>query len=151
ILAFPGLFRLTCYYYRKAYYRGFAASPPACAVVPSRSETKAYRGETGLLIFQNLHRYALYLAIPYVPILYADAVASFVRDGRFGVGVGSFVLLINASLLAGYTFGCHSLRHLVGGGVDCMSCGVATVRYRIWKKASWFNAYHPRFAWASLF
>src|SRR5262249_16290377 len=29
ILAFPGLFRLTCYYYRKAYYRSFWADPPA--------------------------------------------------------------------------------------------------------------------------
>src|SRR5262245_55845332 len=32
ILAFPGLFRFTCYYYRKAYYRAFWADPPACAV-----------------------------------------------------------------------------------------------------------------------
>src|SRR5690606_4417389 len=32
ILAFPGGFRLTCYYYRKAYYRSFWLSPPACAV-----------------------------------------------------------------------------------------------------------------------
>ena len=32
ILIFPASFRLTCYYYRKAYYRSFAATPPACAV-----------------------------------------------------------------------------------------------------------------------
>ena len=32
ILAFPGAFRVTCYYYRKAYYRSFSATPPACAV-----------------------------------------------------------------------------------------------------------------------
>ena len=57
ILAFPGSFRFTCYYYRKAYYRSFAATPPACAV--SALPQKKYKGETALLIFQNLHRYAL--------------------------------------------------------------------------------------------
>ena len=34
ILIFPGSFRFTCYYYRKAYYRSFAGSPPGCAVGP---------------------------------------------------------------------------------------------------------------------
>ena len=33
----------------------------------------------------------------------------------FGIGVGTIVLAINVVLLGGYTFGCHSLRHLVGG------------------------------------
>jgi hypothetical protein len=32
ILVVPLGFRLTCYYYRKAYYRSFWQSPPACAV-----------------------------------------------------------------------------------------------------------------------
>ncbi|MEE9137771.1 MAG: hypothetical protein V3V07_04405, partial [candidate division NC10 bacterium] len=32
ILWAPGIFRLTCYYYRKAYYRSFWWAPPACAV-----------------------------------------------------------------------------------------------------------------------
>src|SRR5262249_18790324 len=32
ILWGPGLFRLTCYYYRKAYYRSFWLAPSACAV-----------------------------------------------------------------------------------------------------------------------
>src|ERR1044072_3274870 len=43
ILIFPLGFRLTCYYYRKAYYRGFWASPPACAVAEPRAN---YTGET---------------------------------------------------------------------------------------------------------
>ena len=30
VLPFPLTFRLTCYYYRKAYYRAFFWSPPAC-------------------------------------------------------------------------------------------------------------------------
>ena len=53
-------FRLTCYYYRKAYYRSFWLSPPACAVPDGH---KKYTGETRFpLIFQNLHRYFFYAA-----------------------------------------------------------------------------------------
>src|SRR5262249_34176558 len=32
ILVWPLGFRVTCYYYRKAYYRAFFLDPPACAV-----------------------------------------------------------------------------------------------------------------------
>ena len=147
ILVFPGLFRFTCYYYRKAYYRAFAWAPPACAVqgIPRKN----YKGERGLMIFQNLHRYALYPALVYIVILYYDAGISFFREGEFGVGVGSIVLLLNATLLAGYTFGCHSFRHLVGGGSDCFSCSHA--RYGAWKKVSLLNRRHSLWAWLSLF
>src|SRR5438045_5651554 len=37
ILPIPGLFRLTCSYYRGAYYKAFWADPPACAVGAPRS------------------------------------------------------------------------------------------------------------------
>ena len=61
ILIFPLGFRLTCYYYRKAYYRGFWASPPACAVAEPH---KKYTGETRFpLILQNIHRYFFYAAV----------------------------------------------------------------------------------------
>jgi len=150
ILVFPLTFRATCYYYRKAYYRSFFATPPACAVVGVRRG--AYRGETGLLIVQNLHRYALYFAVAFIVILYADAFRSFVRDGRLGVGVGSVVLLINPTLLAGYTFGCHSFRHLIGGKLDCFSCDARSAfRHRVWARSSALNARHMQWAWASLF
>ena len=43
ILIFPLGFRLTCYYYRKAYYRSFWWSPPACAVADAHG---SYSGET---------------------------------------------------------------------------------------------------------
>ena len=151
ILVFPASFRFTCYYYRKAYYRSFAGSPPACAVTPMAAGSKRYHGESGLMIFQNLHRYALYFALPYIPILYYDAYLAFFKADQFGVGVGSIVLLLNATLLAGYTLGCHSFRHLVGGHDDCMSCGKASVKFRIWKLASWFNGRHMAWAWMSLF
>lgn len=149
ILVFPGSFRFTCYYYRKAYYRSFAGSPPGCAVGPLAGN-RPYRGETFLLIFQNLHRYAMYFALIFVVILSYDALASFFYEGRIGIGVGSIIMTLNAILIASYTFGCHSFRHMIGGRVDCMSCGKNTLRYSGWKRASWFNERHMEFAWLSL-
>jgi hypothetical protein len=149
ILVFPLSFRMTCYYYRKAYYRAYAASPPGCAVSPGTRGK--YKGETGLMIIQNVHRYALYTAIGIWTILAYDALISFFRHGEFGVGVGSIVLTINAVLIGCYTFGCHSFRHLIGGRDDCMSCGQSTLKFGAWKGASWFNARHMPFAWLSLF
>ncbi len=149
IVGFPLAFRFTCYYYRKAYYRAFAGTPPACAVgaVPQKN----YKGETGLMVFQNFHRYALYFAIIFIIILSYDAVLAFFRGGEFGVGVGSIVLLINPILLGAYTFGCHSFRHLVGGKLDCYSCGMSSqTRYKGWLKISWLNNRHMLFAWCSL-
>ncbi len=150
ILAFPALFRFTCYYYRGAYYKAFAGTPPGCAVgsIPQ----KKYKGETQLLIFQNLHRYALYFAIIFVFVLSYDAVLSFFRAGKFGVGVGSIILTINPILLGCYTFGCHSFRHLLGGKHDCMSCpgGISKLRHGAYQKVSWLNRNHKLFAWMSL-
>jgi hypothetical protein len=151
ILVFPGAFRFTCYYYRKAYYRSFTGSPPACAVNPVAGGVREYRGERAWLVFQNLHRYAMYFAVLYLPILGADAVASFVRNGEVGIGVGSLVLTLNFALLTGYTLGCHSFRHLVGGRIDCLSCGKRTARFRWWRVSTWLNVRHARFAWLSLF
>ena len=149
ILIFPAMFRFTCYYYRKAYYRAFAATPPGCAVGPV--PRKDYRGETFLLVFQNLHRYALYPALAYIIILYYDAFIAFFYNGQFGVGVGSIVLLVNATLLAFYTFGCHSFRHLIGGKLDCYSCSAACeIRHAAWSKASILNRRHQLWAWCSL-
>ena len=149
-LVAPGAFRFTCYYYRKAYYRSFVGSPPACAVVPL-AEGRTYRGETALLLFQNLHRYTMYLAVAYLPILYYDVIVALSRDGEFGIGIGTLVLAINATLLSCYTFGCHSFRHVVGGHDDCMSCGQSTPKFNIWKTATWFNGRHMQFALISFF
>ncbi len=149
---FPGLaiaFRFTCYYYRKAYYRAFAASPPACAVAGAPLK---YRGETALLLFQNLHRYALYGALFLLVCLWYEAFAAFFKNGKFGIGVGTLVMVMNATLLSGYTFGCHSWRHLIGGKLNCFSCdGASKFRLTIWKKSTWYNQRHMLFAWLSLF
>jgi hypothetical protein len=67
ILPFPGLFRVTCYYYRGAYYKAFWADPPNCAVGEPR---KGYRGESSFpLVVQNVHRYFLYIALLFLAIL----------------------------------------------------------------------------------
>ena len=150
ILPFPLLFRFTCYYYRKAYYRAFFADPPGCAVgEPKRS----YTGESRFpFILQNLHRYALYLAIIFILFLWKDALSAFFFDGKFGVGVGTLVLLVNVILLSIYTLSCHSLRHLAGGRLDCFSCSNFNKgRHAAWKGFSVINERHMLFAWLSLF
>jgi hypothetical protein len=154
ILWMPGGFRLTCYYYRKAYYRAFFLDPPACGVGEPRNQ---YAGETRLLLFQNIHRYFLYVALVFIVILGYDAIESFIwptADGghTFGVSVGSIVLTTGATLLAGYTFSCHSLRHLVGGNIDCFSCVAGgQMRYKLWKGTTRLNEHHMLWAWTSLF
>ena len=51
-------------------------------------------------------------------------------------------------LLSGYTLGCHSLRHLVGGRLDQLSR--AKVRKRAYDCSSCLNRRHMMWAWLSL-
>ena len=142
------VFRLTCYYYRGAYYKAAFLSPPACAV---RGPLHGYRGETALLIFQNLHRYALYAGLFLLVVLWWEAGAAFFRQGRFGIGIGTVVMVINAALLSGWTLGCHSWRHLIGGRRDCFSCSRSmSTRHPLWLGSTWLNERHMGFAWCSL-
>jgi hypothetical protein len=146
ILPFPGLFRFTCYYYRGAYYKSHWADPPSCAVGEPR---KSYLGErTFPLIIQNVHRYFLYAAIVFIFILGWDALVSYRFEDGFGVGLGSLVLTVNVILLGGYTFGCHSLRHLVGGLFDRLSGH--PVRAKVYDGVSCLNRRHMLWAWMSL-
>jgi hypothetical protein len=146
----PTAFRATCYYYRKAYHRSFLWDPPACGVGELRH--RRYRGETAFpLILNNLHRFALYGAIVYIPILAFDAVNAFSLGGRPYLGLGTAIMAVNVVLLAGYTFSCHSLRHLVGGNVDCYSCvRFGHQRHRAWQAVTRLNVLHPTWAWLSL-
>ena len=65
--------------------------------------------------------------------------------------MGSLVLTLNVVLLSLYTFSCHSLRHLVGGNVDCFSCSASgRARHRAWKWVSVLNERHGLLAWLSL-
>ncbi|MFQ5829412.1 MAG: hypothetical protein ACE5JD_09705 [Candidatus Methylomirabilia bacterium] len=146
ILWAPALFRLTCYYYRKAYYRSFWWAPPACAVRDARA---GYSGETRVpLIFQNVHRYIFYIAVVFIVILTWDAILALRFPDGVGVGVGTLVLWANVVLLGLYTFSCHSCRHLCGGHVDVFS--KAPARYGVWRVVSRLNERHPVFAWLSL-
>ena len=153
ILPFPGLFRVTCYYYRGAYYKAFWADPPNCAVGEPR---KTYWGEARLpLILQNVHRYFLYIAIIFLGLLAYDVYlatrwADPATGGTsFGIGVGTLVLALNVVLLGGYTLGCHSFRHLIGGVLDQPSR--APVRKTAYDCSSCLNRGHMRWAWLSLF
>ena len=70
-------------------------------------------------------------------------------DVTFGIGVGTLILLANVVLLSGYLFGCHSMRHVVGGCVDQLSrapLGVAS-----YNCVSCLNRRHMVWAWTSLF
>lgn len=168
ILWAPLGLRLTCYYYRKAYYRAFFQDPTACAVGEPRED---YEGETGLLVFQNLHRYFLYLGLLFIVFLTFDAVRSLFWNvpagapfwaGDVEVHLGTLILATNAFLLAGYTLGCHSLRYLAGGKMRCFSCPnnprngggsskSISGRYGLWKSVTRLNVNHSSWAWFSLF
>ena len=146
----PLAFRLTCYYYRKAYFRSFFWHPRSCAVPePGRGR---YRGETAFpWILNNFHRFAFYATFVQVLFLWYDAIVAFNFSGHFGVGLGSVLMIANVLLLSGYTFGCHALRHLAGGNLDCFSCSAsASARFRLWKGVTVLNIRHDRWAWASL-
>jgi hypothetical protein len=145
-LPFLGLFRFTCYYYRKAYYRSFWFSPPACAVPDAHA---TYTGETRMpLIIQNSHRYFFYAAVLISAINTFDAVIAFQSPDGFGFGLGNLVLLANVALLWAYTASCHSCRHITGGRLKHFSRH--PVRYRAWGFISKLNAKHMQLAWITL-
>jgi hypothetical protein len=149
ILGIPLGFRVTCYYYRKAYYRAFFWDPPACAVGELRHK---YSGETKFpLVLQNIHRYGLLTSLIFLTFLWYDAIRSFWFEGHFYMGLGSVVLTTNVILLSLYALSCHSWRHLVGGKLDCFSCSAFNrTRHGLWKRSSFLNERHMLFAWLSL-
>ena len=129
ILIFPLGFRLTCYYYRKAYYRSFwcrrrpARSVSHTAVTPARRVPADPAEHPPLLL---LLRSRLQLILTY------DAIMAFRdSDGNWGhMGLGTVILLINATLLWLYSLSCHSCRHTIGGRLKHFSRH--PVRYRAW-------------------
>jgi len=146
ILWGPVGFRLTCYYYRRAYYRSFWMSPPACAVPDGH---KSYSGETRFpLIFQNFHRYAFYAAVLISLVNTYDAVVSFHGTETFGFGLGNIILVGNVVMLWLYTVSCHSCRHITGGRLKHFSAH--PIRYRTWTFVSRINTRHMELAWITL-
>ena len=153
ILWAPAGFRLTCYYYRGAYYKAFWADPPSCAVGEPR---KSYLGEQSLpLILQNVHRYFLYLALAFLICLAYDAWTALhfsdpaTGEVALGLGLGSLVITANVVFLGLYTFSCHSFRHLIGGKQD--SLAHRPISLACYGCVSSLNKRHMNFAWISLF
>ena len=108
ILWAPGGFRVTCYYYRGAYYKAFWADPPSCAVGEPR---KSYLGRAFLPADPS--EYPSLLSVSRADLSRAARARRLagllVRRRDFGIGVGTLVLLANVMLLSCYTLGCHSL------------------------------------------
>jgi len=156
ILWVPLGFRATCYYYRKAYYRFYFADPPGCAV-GEPTVHRRYALETAFpFILQNVHRYFLYLAFIPLFFLWLDAAQAVVGpalagNGGLRFGLGGALFFVNVTLLTGYSLSCHSLRHIVGGRLDCFSCTRRQkVRHGIWQWLTALNRHHMAWAWASL-
>ena len=149
ILIFPLGFRMTCYYYRKAYYRAFWLSPPACAVAEPHTK---YTGETRApLILQNSHSWFFYAGLIFNVILTWDAILAFRNpDKEWGhMSVGTLVFLFSTTMLWFYSLSCHTCRHTLGGRLKHFS--KHPVRYKAWTIVSALNHKHPTFAWISLF
>jgi hypothetical protein len=145
-LPFLLLFRLTCYYYRGAYYRSVWQAPTACAVAEPHA---TYTGETRFpLIVQNTHRYFFYIAGIISLINTYDAIIAFQSPSGFGFGLGNIILVVNVILLWTYTLSCHSCRHVVGGRLKHFS--KHPVRYWMWTQVSRLNTRHKMYAWITL-
>ena len=151
VLWVPLGFRLSCYYYRKVYYRSYFLSPPACDV---SEPTRTYTGETAfpLKYLPIMHRWFLYLSILVLLWLWVDALRAFDFGGRFGIGFGTIVMLANVMLLSAFTFGCHALRNAVGGNLRCFSCARGgSLRYGAWRGVTHLTMSHQTWAWLSLY
>ena len=154
ILWAPGGFRLTCYYYRGAYYKAFWADPPACTVGEPR---KTYLGERSFpLIMQNVHRYFLYLAL----IFHSDSCttmfgkrcglpirrpARLVRDRRRHARAG------DQCRSAGRLHFWLSFAAAFGRRISRSILEIACVLSRLRTASSCLNRRHMMWAWMSLF
>lgn len=146
VLWVPLGFRLSCYYARKAYYRSVLSSPPACAV---RDRPGAYTGEERFpWVLQNVHRYFFYLILPVVVIHWYDTVLAFRFAERWGMGLGTLIILADATFLSIYVFSCHACRHVCGGHVNTFSR--APVRRTLWQWVSAINVRHALWFWLAL-
>jgi hypothetical protein len=105
----------------------------------------------------------MYIAVIFLVLLWWDALQAFwwpTAGGghQFGIGLGTIIMVINVICLSGFTFGCNSVRHLIGGRKDCFSCPMnggkeltVDAGYSAWRFSTKFNEYHMQWAWISLF
>src|SRR5947207_2170360 len=101
----------------------------------------------------DLHRVFDALVLTVILTIYVWKALCFIDQATgksvFGIGIGTIVLAINVVLLSGYTFGCHSLRHLAGGFLDQFS--KSPTSFRAYACVTCFNRRHMLWAWLSLF
>ena len=153
VIPFVGLFRLTCYAYRKDYHRHLFNHPQACGIpVRNDSMKRTYTGETRFFRIENFHRYFLYIAVAILPFFYYDVYLSVVDPSTAPVlTLGGVILLANSILVTLYTFSCHSVRHIIGGRKDCFACPASNrVKGKGYRFQSLFNEHHEALAWISL-
>lgn len=153
VLIYPLLFRLSCYYCRRTYYRAVFKDPEACAV-REKFAGRQYTGETKLPAKSlNYHRYLFYVAVILVILHWVTLYQAFfcTRNNSIHlyIGLGTFILMLDTFALTAYTFTCHSWRHLIGGAFNRLSQHPA--RTKIWTTVSKLNNYHGQFFWISLF
>ncbi|WP_249012087.1 hypothetical protein [Conexibacter sp. DBS9H8] len=147
--------RSTCYYYRKSIYRSYFLAPPSCAV--AGAARRKYDGETKFpFVFMNFHRFFWYAAAIVVGFLWFDAIRGlfYTVHGttHFGVSLGSLIMFVDVIALSGFTFGCNSFRHLIGGGLNCFDCSSsAKTRHGLWQRVNILNVNHRQWAWISMF
>lgn len=152
VLWAPLLFRGTCYYARRVYYRSFFLTPPACATGPSQTVSDIYSGERKFpLVFLNLHRYFFIVAAVLALFHWKHFIDAFFYEQGMGVGVGTLVVFVDALFLTLYVFSCHSWRHLLAGKMDCFTCSHFTEnRHAAYKRQSLLNEKHGLYFWISL-
>ncbi len=153
IIPLIGLFRLTCYAFRRYYNRHIFKHPEACpAYERIDSSSRAYTGETSTLFkVENLHRYFMYASLAVLPFFYYDLYVSLTYAGGFILRLGSLLMVVDVVALTLYVLSCHSVRSLIGGRNDCFSCmKMSKQRKKIYDAQSSINVHHEVFAWLSL-
>ena len=156
ILWIPFGFRGTCYYMRRVYHRVFFQNPTACVVSkPEINYRIGYKGETGLFILNNIHRYMLYLAIIILSMKIFDVYHTMhffngTETAGFGISVGTVVLAVESFLLLMYVGSCHAFRHLFGGSMNQWRGGISGIMGGIYIKISNINVDHSFWFWTSL-
>ncbi len=152
ILPLIGLFRLTCYAFRKYYHRHLFRHPQGCSTAERLNEAgRSYSGETGFFRIENLHRYFMYFSAAILPFFFYDFYLSLLYPYALTLRLGSLILLADTLVVTIWVFSCHSVRHIIGGRLDCFSCSLtARCNNQLFKFQSRLNKHHEALAWASL-
>ncbi len=149
LLWIPAGFRLTCYYFRKAYYRAAFGDPASCAV--EEPYRKSYTGETVFpFVLNNLHRFFVYLTIAMLFLHWYEFIASLFYNG-FYFGLGSIIMFLTGASLTMYVGSCHSIRHIFSAkrSFGCSCSG--KIKLGFWGVVSRANIFHDKWSWISLF